>query len=150
MGSIVKIENNNKISFKCLEKNIITASFETPFVKKIASYEKMIFTSEVKVGNKLSIENGNVVVGENISKVKVSANVGNAITSATKLSSRILRNDTSITEGIVANPAYYSTISISEKIINVSEGDVISLEVAGAVGDKISWATTYLTVEVVD
>lgn len=147
---ILKLLNNNKLSCKSIEKNIISASFLTHFVKTIAGYEKMIFTSEVKVGNKLSIENGNVVVGENISKVKVSANVGNAITSATKLSSRILRNDTSITEGIVANPAYYSTISISEKIINVSEGDVISLEVAGAVGDKISWAMTYLTVEVVE
>lgn len=110
-------------------------------------------------GNKLSVSNGNIVIGSGVSKVLVSAK-GNYNTLANVSAIRYLKVKQNGTEIIVVRQTPVSGSSASQgvafaitpRLINVQEGDVFGLSVQGYSGDTIRGSNvwTYMTIEVIE
>lgn len=137
------------IDFTTFSKITIGASYND----SAASANSIIGLSVVRaqVGSGLTRSGNYVVVGDNISKVKVSSNVFYSSNTSGYGWMRINVNDQDAHLDAITNLAGggYGTASISSAILSVSQGDKISLyNLEG--GAKVRGTASWLTVEVVD
>lgn len=116
---------------------------------------KFTLEENINVGNKFSISNGGILIGTDVSIIKISAqmwfstgfNAGDAYRTC------IYKNNTKVIEagGRVQNANAYESCSIVNKIIEVEEGDIIYLygrnATAGRGNSSAGEDTTYLTIE---
>lgn len=119
--------------------------------------ELLEFDRSSTAGNGFTLSNGKVVVGTGINKVLVSANTAWLTDDDYSGEQKIIylqKNDTSFYfnasnfETTLAQTPM--TIQVEPFLIDVEEGDTISLKVAGTAGEKIfNLNSTYMTVEAV-
>lgn len=134
------------------EHHIITASMSSNFTKSTTDYEILPLNTWVIVGNKLTINNNSIVVGSNVSIVKVSAKLSfNSVASSGLKWLTIFKNN----EAVSANPSNLSSRNMvysTDTLVEVSAGDTITLKVNGSVGDIIRYGVAYsnITVEVIE
>ena len=138
--------------------NIMTIGLtdnKTFTISKAWAYTKLVCdTLQLKLGNKLTFENGAIKIGEGVKYVKISANaMTNGIANYQIVN--IALNGTYKATGYYrsTNASYYGTIGLSPVVIEVAAGDEISLTYgAGATGSLViaGGTTTYLTVEVIE
>ena len=107
--------------------------------------------------DKLTLSNNAILIGDGISKIKVSANVFGEIMSTTDyLWCEIRKNGTAFIRGIDNSNTTYAGVSFAPILIDVQEGDYIQLFKAGTTnavtirGYNQNTYNTYLTVEVVE
>ena len=148
-------ENLNHNFNELAEKNIITASISSNYAIKTDSpdtYEMLPLSTYTHIGDKLTLENGKIVIGKNVSLVKISAKLSfNTLTAGLKWVTVFGKNDTAV----LANPNQLSgraTVSCSDALVSVKEGDTLELRVLGLKDDVVrsGLAYTYLTVEVIN
>lgn len=136
-------ENTEAISHR---QNIITAYIEG--TTSTAGVEKeLTFAKHCKVGNKLSIESGKVIIGADIKKVLVSAK---ALFDDTQLTSSFFylwQNNNIINRSDVYGT--YNTIALPPLLVEVEEGDSFFLTVTTGTNANI-YEGTYITVEVIE
>ena len=137
----------NTAPVRILENNIVTAYRDADTTKSTTGYEKIVLNGSNRVGNRLSISGGNIVIGAGISKVKVSAKVSfTSVTAGVKWLT-VYRNNSVV----IANPMNLSArgmITSSDTLIDVAEGDTISLQVNGTSGDVIRGGVEYTNITV--
>lgn len=142
------------------QKHIITA-FNTAN-QSVTNRTMINLAGQIKTGTKLILSNNRVLIGEDVSKVKISASIffenfthGNGY-----LYPSINKNGAWISRAIEAKGVVGSTdfqsVSFAPAVVSVAEGDEISLN-AYDVGDESvtvrgnnTQLTTWLTVEVVE
>lgn len=137
----------NTAPVRILEDNIITAYRDADVTKGTTGYERIVLNGSNRVGNRLSISSGNIVIGAGISKVKISAKVSfTSVTAGVKWLTIYRNNNAS-----VANPMNLSArgmITSSDTLIDVAEGDTISLQINGTSGDVIRGGVEYTNITV--
>lgn len=139
------------------EKNIITLIGANDMQTLTTASEKIIFstTSVTKSETSLSAVSDGVKIGKNIKKVLVSGLISFAWNSPKEanLLPLIKRNNVEIFKVDGSKPVenYSVSIAITPFLVNVEEGDVISLAVYfSAANALVHGSRTYLTVEVVE
>ena len=134
------------------DKNIITASFNTNHtIATSDTYEKVKLDTSVSVGNKLTLTNdGEIKIGAGISKIKVSANINFQTIASGAKNIGIFKNDTIIFQNIT-NISERTTLVLSPIVFDVTENDIIYLELMGTKNDVIrrSMAFSNITLEVI-
>ena len=140
-----------------IEKNILTAVGSTPITITTAGLNKFnldrVFS---KVGNKLSLDDGDVLIGTGIHHVMISGSGMMVIRSAGAKNIAIHQNNTeraiSMNSYLTVTDDQNITKSIAPVLLSVSSGDRFSLKFYAAKNDIIAnqWERTYVTVEVVD
>jgi len=143
-----KVNNTWRSWFRIgAEPNVLTAYINADVTKSTTGYEKIVLNSSNKVGNRLSVSGGNIVIGQGVSKVKISAKVSFTTVTAGLKWLTIYRNN-SIS---IANPMNLSArgmITSSDTLIDVAEGDTISLQINGTSGDVIRGGVAYTNITV--
>ncbi len=140
-----------------IEKNIITAVGGAGITITSQGLNKYplnrIYT---QIGNKLSLDDGDVLIGTGIHHVMISGSGMMMIKSNGPKNVAIHQNNTERAISMNSYPTVTDdqniTKSIAPVLLSVSSGDRFSLKFYGAVNDYISnyWERTYLTIEVVD
>ena len=159
IGSVVEFEGDAiPEGWEEVNSGIITA-----FLVGEPSYAtdpRTVFSNAISEGDGLSLVNGNIVVGKGITKVKCSAHSviqydGNAAESYATI--KLIKNETielKCQTYIPAVPAWgYSSISLAAGLIEVQEGDILSIRVEMTRAGRIhndEYGKTYLTVETVE
>lgn len=146
--------NSDTATYSCnyLNKNILTAKMETNF-NFITNQYTMVnnWVLDKIVGDKLSIENGRVKVGDGVSKVKISYFSGISIDEADVFYAYPKINDTSILPWVTNYLPGASVFSISwESFANVNSGDLISLAVYTSKTGKLEAQRNLMIVEVIE
>lgn len=113
------------------------------------------FNTEIKIGDKLSKSGGTVVIGNDVSYVKISANAWvQSSTAGARPWLTLLKNGVAISGAIGTAPNNFVNLAIPPFLLNVSEGDVISaellLDTSGSLDRGSGITPTHLTVEVVE
>lgn len=127
-------------------RHIITA-YATQ-TSTVAQVNKWLELNEfTKVGNKLNIVNNNIVIGAGVNKIKVSAKVLIDEQQLTTSFIYIGLNNNIINRG--DGYGIYNTITLTDKLLNVSQGDVINVSVTSGTNATV-YEDTYITVEVID
>lgn len=147
-GGNAQIGSSN-IDFTTFSKIMIGGNYND----SAASANSIIGLSEVRaqVGSGLTRSGNYVVIGNNISKVKVSSNVFYSQNGSGYGWMRINVNDQDVHLNAITNLSGggYGSASISSAILSVSQGDKISLyNLEGGV--KVRGTTSWLTVEAID
>lgn len=155
--------NQGKVLNEKFSRNIITAYPSTAFTN-ITTQDQVVILDEYRsVGNKLSVLNNAIKVGNGVSHVLISAQVFYQDYDASNVSSlfpNIQINGNSVARAIksVSNTGIYNVVNISNFLISVSENDLITLT-TGTIsstnegryrGKQESGIHTFLTVEVVE
>ena len=130
------------------QNNMITASLpahveitETNVGQKITSFVELI-----KVGDKFSVENGVIKIGKGVSKIKLAYNaVAQATASTTRTFTYVMLNDTPKSQEsyYFSDKIYQVGNAIPSMLLDVKEGDEITLMMYGYKGNKIMGATTF-------
>jgi hypothetical protein len=111
---------------------------------------RIALSEEVSVGDGLTLTNGTIVVGPNISHVAVSgaAYYFEGMTGATRTPHAYTRvNEVEINRGTLRMNENYNVIVVAEVVVEVSEGDVIDLAVSmGGANFTIGSSRSLLTV----
>lgn len=111
-------------------------------------------TSNVSSDDRLTFSDGAVKIGKNVNRILASLHTGGVQrTGGGDKIIKILKNgDTSIDESYISgeNPADWQEMNISPIIVDVEEGDIISIGVDWALTGNLNFLKTTLTVEVVD
>ena len=129
-----------------------------------SAYTKLNLSAGTTIGTKLSVSSNQVRIGSGVNHIKLSATFGYNYASAGMRYLRITKNfDTSSidTTSIALQQKYENstnhvgTISITDVVVPVSEGDLIGMYVYGLNGDSVRYTTsgmiqTNMTIEVVD
>jgi len=161
MPKLIKLNDNDGPVFIEPYYDIITAFQTARPVLNVATWGSATIplNGQIVVGNKLTRVGNNVVIGAGVSRVKISANV-----SVWQIDNRstvefFIRRNTAVASAselyILNSGTNQMGLSISPRIINVSEGDTISLAVslASFTGDFTilgDTSRTFLTVEAVE
>lgn len=155
----INATNLNKIENELvrIQRDIITINITSNVTISTTGETALnLSNTYLKLGDKLSLENGKVKIGTGVSKVLISAQCA-VITANTRATSAcnlyVYKNNSAITTSLNAGVA--GGINITKNItpipITVTSGDLISLSVYLAANDVISSLDrTYLTVEVLD
>ena len=138
--------------------NFIQAGISTNYTTSTTDNEVLNLDRNVyKVGDKLTLENGTIVIGKNINYIKVSAQIGFTTVSSNETSVRhglaVLKNDTLPIIMMGYLPSNYSNISCAERIIAVGEGDIIKLAARSTVKGSIvnaDSANTFILIEAIE
>lgn len=124
------------------EENIKTESITVPF------------DNSVSIGEKLKLVNSKVKIGKGVKKILVS---GVAFVDTPKSSDYlwlfIAKNGDYVASHLAAGGMVYKSASISTRLIEVKEGDLISMVVNTTAGTPYSIRSdhaTYMTVQVVE
>ncbi len=155
----INASNLNKMEqgiYDANDKNIITAGLSTDVTKLgTGDYTTATLVKQNSVGTKLTISNGDIVIGAGISKVLIS---GTLVLLCTSTSNRAVRNfsirvnNSNVTTVADKNSTGdWLTLTISEKLIDVSQGDVIDFQSYAQNNDVFKGGSsyTYITVEAV-
>lgn len=134
-------------------KNIITASGTSNFTTSTTDIEKIELTTTTKVGDKLSISNGGVLIGSGVSYVKISGTIMFQTISGSgqRHNLYIRNNNTNILSAISRLSGTWEVISTMEIVIPVQKNNIIYLYVRSqdGTGATINGGSSRLTVEVV-
>lgn len=156
-GGDVKVGGNLEVTgnFDIGNKSIITASISSELTL-VSGDNGVPLNTSVSIGNGLTLENNNIVVGINseISYVMVSAKVNYNSLQATN-GIRYIKIDHNGVEIMAGREWYASTnttgvcLTLSPQLIPVSAGDTFGLHVQGVANDKVrnGLAWTYITIE---
>lgn len=137
-------------------KNIITIKLEDSFNETSGGVYKVVpMILANSIGDKLTLSNNGVLIGSGVSKVLVSSNLKVITNTTGNKHSRICKNDTTMcwTNQTSIQSGHEITINNTPILINVSEGDLITLRYFVLTNDRISggqYTPTYLTVEVIE
>lgn len=163
IGNLTDLETDDKGSLvrainSVNEKNIMS-------LYRKASYNHVVSTAwgvatipfdEIRcnVGNKLTFDSNGIKIGSGVKKILVSSNLMTKGI-ANDIIVQIKKNTDRVSEGYyrATNTGYYGTISLSPQLIEVTEGDIITIALgAGATGTLIVAVGQYihLTVEVIE
>lgn len=141
---------------KIVPKNIITIKLQDSFdVESGGVYQVVPMVVYNSIGDKLTLSNNGVRIGSGVSKVLVSSNLKVISNTTGNKHSRICKNDTTMcwTDSTSIQSGHEITINNTPILINVVEGDIITLRYFVLTNDRISggqYTPTYLTVEVVE
>jgi hypothetical protein len=144
--------NNQINNINTATKSIITATISDNYtISATSTYEKLPLTESSKIGNKLSISNGNIIIGSGVSFIKASFCVHyQTIASAGNKWATLYKNEDKETQ----TSTYASdrvTVSSPTVLISVTAGDKISLRVQGTKNDVVRGLLySPVTVEVVE
>lgn len=106
-----------------------------------------------RVGEKLKLQNNSIIIGSGVSHVKISANVFAVQPSYSQTYTwfSIRKNNVEYAISIASPNSNYTSVVLSEKLIDVSEGDIIDLfKKDNNLSTIRGGANTWLTVECVD
>lgn len=136
--------------------SIITANLAEETSLSTTSSTKVPLVATVNVGDKLSITDGGIVIGTGVKNIKVSATARFDTTAEGNILTLYIKNN-----GI--NYMYANAIakgnreslSLTPRVINVNDGDVITLEAqnGSSTESRLAYANrlaTYVTVEVIN
>ena len=166
VGKATWTEYKDRVDFEKLtvqgkevkENNVITASLSASASISGTGGQKVIFNKSVIAGNRLSLSNGNVVIGKGISKVKVSAEIyfSGSLTAGDRVNFNVYKNyDTDnaiqITTSQLVVYKTLGSVSSIPVLIEVEEGDTICLVARNRTSGTgtIYYLGTNLTVEAV-
>lgn len=124
-------------------------------ITSATDYVTIPLTTSVIVGSGFSVVNNAIKVGAGISKIRISAQVcvGTGTPAAKYLAVRanVSTSPTQLARAQMRSHEYTTpeTINISPIVLNISEGDLITLDYFGAEGDVIYGGVTlsYVTIE---
>ena len=152
------VYNCNYINGLSSSFNIITGTANSGTIGATGSTSAHLgMAEENRIGNKLSVANGGIVIGKGVTKVKISANLNVQIHAALNgmMSFHIFKNGTRIDSNYIVQEAakyYYISIPIPTYILNVQEGDILSLYMDTPVSCTLHndmYGKTQMTVEVI-
>lgn len=112
-----------------MQKNIVSAGLSsnhtlTSAGEFIVPLDKQMF----KLGDKLTLQNNKIVVGENINAIKIFAQINFSNTKSGAINITIRKNGTIIAEVLNYNPNSANNISVyAEAVIEVAKNDYIEL-----------------------
>lgn len=134
--------------------SVITVSLETPQIIG-AEFTKLNFTSEQKIGDKLTMYNGGIKIGAGVSKVKLSSIVscGNGLVSGDVVYNCLYKGNTLVaTLGWEQSKGTICCIASNTIVYPVNDGDEFYIWTKNTGGARGSLSTGYmnsLTMEVV-
>lgn len=138
------------------DKNAILATIATTGLThalQSTDAEKLTLKStETKIGSKLNITNGAIVIGENIKYIKISAQVYfYDVVAEGKKGLQIKINNNIVSTVSHSLKDTYTGINIAERIYKVNTGDKVELYVKGAINDTVfsGETATYVSVEAI-
>jgi len=104
---------------------------------------------EAQTGEKLTLENNGIKIGEGITKVLVSAQTVMSYATGETIHFAIYKNDTEVARAVLSAPSTLQhSINITEKLIDVKKGDIIYMYLRGKdVRFNGGESLTYLTVK---
>ncbi len=144
------------INKKLLDINVIKAYLsDAYYIKTSGVYEKIPLDSYTKIGNKLTLNsNGEIVVGAGVSYVEISAIVDLVGANMTTGGKNIViqkNGNISYRTWDNFNPVHNANIVLPSTILEVQEGDTLSLAFYGVKNDLINpgVAFTHLTVKTI-
>lgn len=148
LNGVATDKNDNNLTINCLT----AYNNNQATISKDNTDQKITLVAAQSVGSDLSISNGGIKIGSNIKKVLVSGIVKiDPASSGAKLI-RIFKNTSVIAQAreYLSSTADNSVI-VPPRLINVTAGDIIYLNVYAAKNDKIPSAGTasYITVQAV-
>lgn len=128
--------NNN---FEELSKNVIQGTISSNYtIKATNTYENLPIIENIKVGEKLTIQNNQIIVGKNVSVIMVSAKMKfNSVTANGTKYLSIYKNGIRMATSQETLTTYGTLLYITPYLMNVTEGDKITLTTYGNVGDVI-------------
>ena len=134
-------------------KNAITV-YKNGMQSMTASGEIQFDTINTRLGTQLSLENNKIIIGDDIDKIKVSAQLWYYVKTGTRQWFSIRKNGATIIQTINVS-ANYTTAQLMPLIVPVFKGDVISLELVNFSDGEINinngasqfYAQTFLTIE---
>lgn len=135
-------------------RNIITANITSVHtIQETNTYETLNLDNSVSIGNKLSLSNKQIVIGADVSKILISAKIVLNCLSIGGKYLRITKNGS--TADIISYNATTNgtrTLTFAPKLIEVTSGDTIGLQVYGEVNDRVQpeVSRSFLTVEAVE
>lgn len=149
-NEIKNVVNTNDDAYQLQVGNIasLTLSENQNLTNVIIPFDQITSTSPL-----LTLSSNGIRIGAGISKVKVSGNVFiyAASTSVAYNWASIRKNGVDVTSSITSANGRYGSVVFAPKVIDVSEGDIISLYKINSTNDTVRGATnTWLTVEVVE
>lgn len=106
------------------------------------------------VGDRLTLENGKVTIGKRVSKVRVSCGmfVDSWAGGSNYLWGKIMGNNNVLASFITTSSSNYISASIPITIVNVNEGDTISIMADSPSNGKLrsGRANTWLIIEIIE
>lgn len=117
------------------------------------AYVDLPLNGSVSTGSRLTFNNGGVVIGSDITKVIISAQISLPNTVANGGKNIVIRKNGNIVarNWLSINAAGNNGLVLTSKLIDVQEGDVLKLGYYGTANDGIQGgAYTHLTVEAVE
>lgn len=158
-NNLNKIEDGiEDIEEQVNDKNVITARLNTAInITSTQQYDvkKITLDASVVAGNRLTFQNGEIVIGEGVSKVLISGTIGST-GSDTSYGMEIHKNNVYQARAYnsFVGSSSYTTISVSPKMIEVAQGDIITLKIyinsTGITRTIRGNNETHLTVEVIE
>ena len=115
------IETNSKDIEKLKDVNIIEAA-PASTISMSAGMNIISCDSYLHIGNKLSLENGKVKIGNGVNKIKIAGSIfyeGKTSTNTVHLIGLISKNDTGVSIVISYSNGVFGSIPIPEKIIDL-------------------------------
>lgn len=129
--------------------NIATAITDGTFVGVDRLAKASLDRIKNKVGEKFTLENGGIKIGEGITKVLVSAQTVMSYATSETIHFAIYKNDSEVARAVMSAPGTIQhSINITDKLIDVQEGDIIYMYLRGKdVRFNGGESLTYLTVK---
>lgn len=132
-----------------LIKNTYMKAYIKNTVTLVSTNETLIpLTKNLGYGNITINNDGNIVIGKDISTIILSCQIYFYIGSANTKRIIVKKNGTNVVRSLATNGDTTSTYQISPTILSVKEGDVISIYVTGSADEQIYSRDTdsYITI----
>lgn len=130
------------------ERNIITAKISgNSTIAQTNIFQKVDLTEVSKLGDKLSISNGGILIEEGVKNVEVYANVLVNLTNSGTLNVIIQKNNDVTARSINSNVSGNQTGNF-KKTISVNQGDILYLYVGANAGDTVNTSERLSWIEV--
>ena len=158
MNEIKSVVNGNDDDYRALinkYRTTITAKPTSNFTLGDTNPNQVLLETSTGYGSLLTLNNYEIVIGEGISKVKVSANIlflTGGVGSSSRRGLMIYKNNNQVIYNNTSSDETYTGCTITPFVLSVQENDTISLYARnqGTANSIVSADNTYLTVEVVD
>ena len=130
------------------ERNIITAKISgNSTIAQTNIFQKVDLTEVSKLGDKLSISNGGILIEEGVKNVEVYANVLVNLTNSGTLNVIIQKNN-DVTASSINSNISENQIKNFKKTISVNQGDILYLYVGANAGDTVNTSERLSWIEV--
>ena len=159
-GDLSSLNTTTKTSIvgainEVLNREILTATIAGDKTFSSTSDTLITLVQNSKIGSKLSVSSGKVVIGSGVSYVLISgkANFNSLTSSSNQRYFKIKQNGTEIMVSRISSPSNTNGLAFTmpPQLVPVSAGDEISASVQGVSGDVLRETAiwTYITIEVV-